>query len=53
MSWSEPDVSNLRGHAYPSALGDRLGESATFPAMLGENVETSLCAPTGRSLLRL
>ena len=38
MSWSEPDVpifaAMLRG-----ALGDRVSESATFPAMLAENVE--------------
>ena len=45
MSSSEQDVPIFAG-MLSSALGDRLGESATFPAMLAENVEieTSLCA---------
>jgi hypothetical protein len=49
MSSSEPDVpifaAMLRG-----ALGDRVSESATFPAMLAENVEIEHpLRPTARS----
>jgi hypothetical protein len=38
MSSSEPDVP-IFAAMLRSALGDRLSESATFPAMLAENVE--------------
>jgi ketosteroid isomerase-like protein len=47
MSSSEPDVT-IFAAMLGGALGDRVSESATFPAMLAENVEFELSyAPDG------